>query len=74
MTSQYATPCSWELRDSGENDGGVSKSFSGLNVAAKPFVPGGSYTVAQPAKTEPTPQSVSGKDLLFLFLSSKAVS
>jgi len=59
MASQYATPCSWELRDSSENDGGVSKSFSGLNVAAKPFVPGGSYAMAQPAKSEPAPQSLS---------------
>ena len=73
MASQYATPCSWELRDSSENDGGVSKSFSGLNVAAKPFVPGGSYAMAQPAKSEPAPQSLSGKVLLLLFLSSKAL-
>ena len=58
--SQCATPYSWESRDLSENDAGLSKSFSGLNVAAKPFVPGGaSYALAQPA--EPAPQSASGK-------------
>ena len=60
MMSQCATPHSWESRDLGENDAGLSKPFSGLNVAAKPFVPGGaSYTVVQPA--EPAPQIASGK-------------
>ena len=62
MAYQYATPYSWELRDHSENDAGISTSFSGLNVAAKPFVPNAaSYSAAQPS--EPSPPTAPGSYL-----------
>lgn len=54
MANQGTAPDSWESIDNG-----VTKSLTGLNVAAKPFVPNVNAAVFVPnfARSQPPPQN-----------------
>lgn len=69
MANQTGAPDSWESIDNSENDAGVAKSLSGLNVGAKPFVPNVNAAVFVPSFAKAPPQSAPGK-LYFIYFNS----
>ena len=73
MANQGGAPDSWESIDNSENDASVTKSFTGLNVSAKPFVPNVNAAVFVPsfARSQPAPpQTVAGNFLQIITIFS----